>query len=56
MIVQKGIYHLNAIVVKLWYKCIYGKKVKFNNLTFRKGFHLCISEMGGGKIWKKYFL
>jgi len=49
MLIEKAVYHLKANIKKLWYKLVYGKKVKFGkHVTFRKGFSLVIDD--GGKI------
>lgn len=49
MILLKVLYHITAIIKKIFYKCIFGSKVKFGKkFTFRKGFNLSVE--GNGKI------
>lgn len=49
MLFLKIYWHINAILKKIFYKIIYGKRIKFGkHVTFRKGFSLVIEK--GAKV------
>ena len=60
MLFLKIYYHVMAIVKKIFYKIIYGKKIKFGKgVTFRRGFSLVIEngasvEIGDGCFFNNY--
>ncbi len=56
MIVLKIIFHLIAIIKKIFYKVIFGKRISFGKgFTFRKGFSISIEEKGTIEIGKEVF-
>ena len=45
MLILKIYFHMNAIIKKIFYKILYGNKIKFGKrVTFRKGFSLVIEK------------
>ena len=60
MIILKIYYHIMAILKKIFYKIIYGKRIKFGKkVTFRKGFSIVIEdgatvEIGDGCFFNNY--
>lgn len=60
MIILKVYYHIMAIIKKIFYKLIYGKKIQFGKgVTFRKGFSLVIEDgakvkIGNGCFFNNY--
>ena len=60
MLIIKAYYHVMAIIKKIIYKLIYGKRIKFGKkVTFRRGFSLMIDknakvEIGDGTFFNNY--
>ena len=60
MLILKLYYHILAEIKKVFYKLIYGKRIKFGKgVTFRKGFSLMIEknayvEIGEGCFFNNY--
>lgn len=56
MIIYKMIFHLNAIIKKVFLKMVYGKKIKFGKkVSFRRRFNLAIDKNGFVKIGDNVF-
>ncbi|MDY4077780.1 MAG: acyltransferase [Clostridium sp.] len=56
MIILKAIFHLIAIIKKVFYKIIFRGKVKFGKgFTFRKGFSISIEGQGKIQVGKDVF-
>lgn len=56
MIVLKFIYHIKAMIKKIFFKIIFGKNISFGKgSTFRKGFSIAIEEGGVIRIGENVY-